>query len=58
LWATALRLARDTRESVQISRLDGTRWHEAREVTAAEWGRLFPEKSWVNIEALQLLDTQ
>jgi hypothetical protein len=32
------------------------RWHEALEVTPAEWGRLFPEKSWVNVEALQLLD--
>ena len=31
-------------------------WHEARNVTAAEWGRGFPEKPWVNSEALQLLD--
>jgi hypothetical protein len=31
-------------------------WHEAREVTAAEWGRRFPEQSWVNIEAMQLLE--
>lgn len=31
-------------------------WHEARDVTAAEWGRGFPEKKWVNAEALRLLD--
>ena len=31
-------------------------WHEARDVTPAEWGRSFPEKSWVNVDALQLLD--
>jgi ankyrin repeat protein len=32
------------------------RWHEAREVTPAKWGHGFPEKSWVNLEALRLLD--
>jgi len=32
------------------------RWHEAREVTAAEWGRPFPEQSWVNVEALRILE--
>jgi hypothetical protein len=31
-------------------------WHEARDVTPAEWGRTFPEKGWVNAEALRLLD--
>jgi hypothetical protein len=30
------------------------RWHEARFVTAAEWGRTFPEKSWVNQEAFRI----
>ena len=30
-------------------------WHEARDVTAAEWARGFPETSWVNVEALKLL---
>ena len=30
-------------------------WHEARNVTAAEWGREFPEKNWINTEALRLL---
>jgi hypothetical protein len=32
------------------------RWHEAREVIPAEWGHGFPEKGWVNPEALRLLD--
>jgi len=30
-------------------------WHEARKVTAAEWAQSFPEKSWVNSRALELL---
>jgi hypothetical protein len=30
-------------------------WHEAREVTAAEWARGFPERGWVNEAALRLL---
>jgi hypothetical protein len=32
------------------------RWHEARDVTASEWGHGFPDKGWVNTAALQLLD--
>jgi hypothetical protein len=32
------------------------RWHEARDVTAAEWARGFPDQSWVNKEALRLLE--
>jgi hypothetical protein len=32
------------------------RRHEARAVTAAEWGRGFPERGWVNTAALRLLD--
>jgi hypothetical protein len=31
-------------------------WHEARNVTAAEWGHTFPERHWVNSEALRVLD--
>jgi hypothetical protein len=34
------------------------RWHEARNVTAAEWGKGFPETGWVNTAALQLLHKQ
>jgi ankyrin repeat protein len=32
------------------------RWHEARNVTAAEWGHGFPEKNWVNADALRIVD--
>jgi hypothetical protein len=32
------------------------RWHEAREVSPAEWARTFPEKGWVNAEALRVAD--
>jgi ankyrin repeat protein len=35
--------------------IEKPRWHEARNVTAAEWGQQFPERNWVNPEALQLL---
>jgi len=31
-------------------------WHEARNVTPAEWGRTFPDKAWVNAKALGLLE--
>jgi ankyrin repeat protein len=31
-------------------------WHEARDVTAAEWARTFPDQSWVNQEALRLIE--
>jgi hypothetical protein len=34
------------------------RWHEARSVTPAEWGRTFPDKGWVNAEALRLVEPQ
>lgn len=29
-------------------------WHEARSITPVEWGRGFPEPSWVTPEALRL----
>jgi hypothetical protein len=31
-------------------------WHEAHEVTPAEWGRTFPEKGWVNTEAMRVAE--
>ncbi|MDB6038566.1 MAG: ankyrin repeat protein [Verrucomicrobiales bacterium] len=34
------------------------RWHEAHEVTPAEWGRSFPEKGWVNAEAMRVAECQ
>ncbi|HEX7859170.1 MAG TPA: ankyrin repeat domain-containing protein [Verrucomicrobiae bacterium] len=33
------------------------RWHEAHNVTSAEWARTFPEKGWINAEALRRLET-
>lgn len=35
---------------------ENPRWHEARSVTAAEWGGGFPERMWVNTDALRLLE--
>jgi hypothetical protein len=32
------------------------RWHEARDVTPAEWAHGFPEQKWVNPEAVRLLE--
>jgi ankyrin repeat protein len=34
---------------------EAPRWHVARDVTAAEWGRGFPETGWVNQAALEVL---
>ncbi|MGZ8901559.1 MAG: ankyrin repeat domain-containing protein [Limisphaerales bacterium] len=34
---------------------DTPHWHVAREVTPAEWGETFPEKGWVNAEALKAI---
>ena len=36
---------------------DEPRWHEARNVTAAEWARTFPERSWINEQALEMIPT-
>lgn len=36
--------------------IENPHWHESHNVTAREWGYTFPEKNWVNREALQLLD--
>ncbi|HYC73139.1 MAG TPA: hypothetical protein VEB66_18150 [Opitutaceae bacterium] len=33
------------------------RWHVARDVTALDWARTFPDRGWVNAAALQLLET-
>jgi hypothetical protein len=32
------------------------RWHEARDATAVEWARGFPDQGWVNSKALRLLE--
>jgi hypothetical protein len=36
---------------------ESPRWHEARDVTPAEWGRTFPDRGWLNTEALRLLES-
>jgi len=36
--------------------IEDPRWHEARDVTPAEWGRTFPVQEMVNVEALRLLE--
>ena len=50
--------SKDIRASLRkfLDWIPNPHWHEARNVTAAEWGRGFPEKRWVNTEALQLLN--
>jgi hypothetical protein len=50
--------AKDQRASLRkfLDWIEKPRWHEARDVTAAEWGRGFPETGWVNAEALRLLE--
>lgn len=49
---------KDTRANLRkfLDWVETPRWHEARNVAPAEWGRGFPETKWVNQEALQLLD--
>ncbi|HUR47631.1 MAG TPA: hypothetical protein VMZ27_17235 [Candidatus Saccharimonadales bacterium] len=37
---------------------EGPRWHAARDVTAVEWGKGFPEKGWVNGEALGVSESE
>ena len=48
---------RDSRANLRkfLDWIANPRWHEARDVTAAGWGREFPQKDWVNTEALRLL---
>jgi ankyrin repeat protein len=50
--------SRDIRASLRkfLDWTDTPHWHEARDVTPAEWALTFPEKFWVNREALQLID--
>jgi len=50
-------VAKDTRASLRkfLDWTEKPHWHEARDVTAAEWGHGFPDKGWVNTAALKLL---
>ena len=49
---------KDSRASLRkfLDWTENPRWHEARDVTPAEWARSFPEQGWVNTDALPLLD--
>ena len=49
-----------TRASIRkfVDWIEQPRWHEAHNVTAAEWGRTFPLQDLVNVEALRLLEDE
>ena len=50
--------AKDMRASLRkfLDWRDQPGWHEARDVTAVEWARTFPDQTWVNTEALRMLE--
>jgi hypothetical protein len=50
--------SKDARASLRkfLDWVEEPRWHEARNATAAEWARGFPDQGWVNGAALRLLD--
>lgn len=50
--------AKDARASLRkfLDWIENPRWHESRNVIAVEWGREFPERNWVNAEALRLVE--
>ena len=50
--------SQETRASLRklLDWVETPRWHEARDVTPAEWGRGFPDQGWVNGAALRLFD--
>lgn len=50
--------SKDARASLRkfLDWVEEPRWHEARDITAAEWARGFPDQGWVNSQALRLLE--
>lgn len=48
--------SKDTRASLRkfLDWIEEPRWHEARDVTALQWARAFPDQSWTNRKALHL----
>lgn len=50
--------AKDARASLRkfLDWIEEPRWFTARDVTAAEWARSFPDQSWANGAALRLLE--
>jgi hypothetical protein len=51
--------ARETRANLRkfLDWCAEPRWHEARNVTAAEWARGFPERNWVNEAAVAAVES-
>jgi ankyrin repeat protein len=50
--------SKDARASLRkfLDWVEEPRWHEARDVTALQWARGFPDQSWANGNALRLLE--
>jgi len=50
--------SKDARASLRkfLDWVEEPRWHEARDVTAAEWARGFPDQGWANGKALRLFE--
>jgi hypothetical protein len=50
--------SKDARASLRkfLDWIEEPRWHEARDVAAAEWARGFPDQTWANGAALRLLN--
>jgi len=50
--------AKDARANLRkfLDWVENPHWYEACNVTAAEWGRGFPQKNWVNTDALRLVE--
>ncbi|HET7608216.1 MAG TPA: ankyrin repeat domain-containing protein [Gammaproteobacteria bacterium] len=50
--------AKDPRASLRkfLDWVEEPRWHEARDVTALQWARGFPDQGWVNGKALRMLE--
>jgi hypothetical protein len=49
--------AKDARANLRkfLDWIEEPRWHEARDITAVDWGRGFPDQGWVNGVALRLV---
>src|SRR5262245_160329 len=50
--------SKDARASLRkfLDWVEEPRWHEARDVTAVQWARGFPDQSWANCKVLDLLE--
>jgi hypothetical protein len=57
-WLLQHGASKDARANLRkfLDWIEEPRWHEARDITAVDWGRGFPDQGWVNTAALRLLD--